>query len=85
MAFEPLKLRIVDPVFESTLIDLIIDLEHLRKKRLGGTTHPQVFFQLKQIFHMFESIGSARIEGNNTTVDEYIETKIDQNASLRID
>lgn len=82
MAFEPLKLRIVDPVFESTLIDLIIDLEHLRKKRLGGTTHPQVFFQLKQIFHMFESIGSARIEGNNTTVDEYIETKIDQNEQV---
>ncbi len=49
MAFEQIKLRIIEPNFESTLTDLIIELEHLRKKQLGGTTHPQVFFQLKQI------------------------------------
>lgn len=60
------------------MTDLIIDLEHLRKKRLIGTTHAQVFFQLKHLFHTLESIGSARIEGNKTTIVEYIETKIDQ-------
>jgi len=38
-----------------------------------------VFFQLKHIFHTLESIGSARIEGNNTTVAEYIETKLEAN------
>jgi Fic family protein len=36
-----------------------------------------VFFQLKRIFHMLESLGSARIEGNHTTLSEYIERKID--------
>lgn len=61
--------------FDATLTDLIIELEHLRKKSLGGSTHPQVFFQLKHLFHTLESIGSARIEGNNTTVAEYIETR----------
>ena len=29
------------------------------------------------IFQMLESIGSSRIEGNNTTVAEYVETVIE--------
>ena len=69
-------LRLVQPAFSSSLTDLVIELDYLRKKPLGGSTHPQVFFQLKHIFHTLESIGSARIEGNNTTIAEYIETKL---------
>jgi len=76
--FEHHDLRLVKPSFDSTLTDLIIELDHLRKIQLGGTTPVQIFFQLKHIFHTLESIGSARIEGNNTTIAEYIETKIDQ-------
>lgn len=69
-------LKMIEPSFSSSLTDLIIELEYLRKKPLKGSTHPKVFFQLKQIFHTLESIGSARIEGNNTTIAEYIETKL---------
>jgi Fic family protein len=69
-------LSLVEPTFDSLLTDLIIDLDHLRKMRLSGSTHPKVFFQLKHIFHTLESIGSARIEGNNTTIAEFIETKL---------
>ena len=75
-SFRHFELKLIEPSFGSTLTDLIIDLDHLRKKRLVGSTHPKVFFQLKNIFHTLESIGSARIEGNNTTVAEYIETKL---------
>ncbi len=75
------KLELVEPDFGSNLTRLILELDHLRKKRLGGSTHPQVFFQLKHIFHTLESIGSARIEGNNTTIAEYIETKLEENES----
>ena len=75
--FNHYDLRIVEPVFSSELTDSVINLEHLRKKTLVGTTHPRIFFQLKNVFHLLESIGSARIEGNNTTIAEYIETKID--------
>lgn len=71
------ELTLVTPTFEGELTDLIIELDHLRKKRLGGTTHPYVFFQLKKIFHTLESLGSARIEGNNTTISEFIEKKLD--------
>ena len=76
-SFKPYDLKLIEPSFGSNLTDLIIELEHLRKKTLGGSTHPQVFFQLKHLFHTLESIGSARIEGNNTTIAEYIETKLD--------
>lgn len=74
--FKYFELKIVKPTFDSPLTDFIIELDYLRKKRLGGTTHRSIFFQLKNIFHTLESIGSARIEGNRTTIAEYIETKI---------
>jgi len=70
-------IKLIQPQFESRLTDLVIELDHLRKKRLGGTTHPNVFFQLKSIFQTLESIGSARVEGNNTTIAEFIETKLE--------
>lgn len=68
------KIRIPDIKFDSPITDLIMELEQLRYKQLQGTTHPLVFMQLKQIFHMLESIGSSRIEGNNTTVLDYVES-----------
>lgn len=76
--FKHYALNLVEPSFKSPLTDLIIELDHLRKKKLLGSTHSLVFFQLKHIFHTLESIGSARIEGNNTTIAEYIETKLEQ-------
>lgn len=75
--FKHYELELIQPDFDSALTDLIIDLDYLRKKPLKGSTHPYVFFQLKEIFHLLESLGSARIEGNNTTLTEYIEAKIE--------
>ncbi|MEZ5037050.1 MAG: Fic family protein [Chitinophagales bacterium] len=82
--FKPFDLKLIKPSFDSRLTDLIIDLEHLRKKQLGGSTHPQVFFQLKHIFHTLESIGSARIEGNNTTITEYFEDKLNNDGNKNV-
>lgn len=69
-------LRIVAPDFASPLTDVLMELEHLRRLQLSGNTPAPVFFQLKAIFHMMESLGSARIEGNHTTLADYIEAKI---------
>jgi Fic family protein len=71
------NLRMIQPAFDSPVTDLILKLDYLKKRPLGGSTHPGIFFQLKTIFHTLESIGSARIEGNNTTLAEYIESKIE--------
>lgn len=75
--FKHIDLRLVEPPFGSPLTELVLQLDYLRKKPLGGTTHHVLFFQLKNIFHLLESIGSARIEGNRTTLAEYIERKIE--------
>jgi len=71
------KLKLVEPDFESPLTDLIIELNHLRRKKLGGSTRPQIFFQLKNIFHLLESLESARIEGNRTTLAEVVDQRMD--------
>ena len=78
--FKHFELRLISPSFESEATDLIIHLDYLRKKIPGGSTPRHIFFQIKEIFHMLESIGSARIEGNRTTILEYIETKIDNSS-----
>ncbi len=75
-------LRIPEPAFGSALTNRIIELDALRHKRLSGTTPRHLFFQLKDIFHFLESLGSARIEGNRTTVGEYIEHKISPEESV---
>ncbi len=69
-------LSLLNPGFDSPLVDVLTELEFLRRLQLGGTTPAPVFFQLKQIFHMLESLGSARIEGNHTTLADYVESKL---------
>jgi Fic family protein len=73
--FKHFDLRYVSPAFDSPLTNLIIELDYLRKKKLYGSTPPIIFFQLKNIFHILESVASARIEGNRTTVIDYLEKK----------
>ncbi len=70
-------LTLINPAFDSPLVDVLTELEHLRRLQLGGTTPAPLFFQLKQIFHMLESLGSARIEGNYTTLADFIESRLE--------
>lgn len=72
-----IPLKLYDPKWGSKLANTIIELEKLRVKKLGGPVPPYIFFQLKDIFQMFESLGSARIEGNNTTLAEFVEKIIE--------
>lgn len=39
-----------------------------------------MFFQLKALPHTLESLGSARIEGNHTTLADYIDSKVEGKA-----
>lgn len=74
-----INITIPEPSFGSDLTNIILDLEKLRTKELGGDVPPYIFFQLKNIFQILETLGSARIEGNNTTLSEYVEKLIDTN------
>ena len=80
--FVHMPLQLITLSFDSPLTDVVIELDHLRRLRLSGDTPLPVFMQLKQIFHTLESLGSARIEGNHTTLADYIESKIETPAKL---
>lgn len=80
--------NIPEPAFGSELNTVIVELEKLRIKPPYGSVPPYVFFQLKEIFQVLESLGSTRIEGNRTTVSEYAEkiiagVKLDKDESMR--
>jgi Fic family protein len=75
--FKHHNLALLNPAFDSPLVDVLNELEYLRRLQLHGTTPASVFFQLKRIFHMLESLGSARIEGNHTTLADYVESKLE--------
>ncbi len=76
--FNELPLVLYEPSWGSDLARVIVELEKLRVKRLVGTVPPDVFFQLKEIFQWMESLGSARIEGNHTTLAEFVEKIIEE-------
>lgn len=75
-----IPLRLYDPKWGSLLANTIIELEKLRVKKLGGPVPFHIFIQVKNIFQILESLGSARIEGNHTTLAEFVE-KIIENPS----
>ena len=75
--FNHFELSLLNPSFDSPLVDALTELEILRHLRLETDVHPILFAQLKAVFHMLESLGSARIEGNHTTLADYVESKVE--------
>ncbi|MDF7681787.1 Fic family protein [Enterobacteriaceae bacterium ESL0689] len=75
--FNHFELALLNPDFDSPLVDALTELELLRHLRLETDVHPILFAQLKAVFHMLESLGSARIEGNHTTLADYVESKVE--------
>lgn len=74
-----LNLNIPDIPFDSNLVQLIMQLEVLRNTNFTFTANLLLFAQVKIIFHMIESLQSARIEGNRTTISDYIVSKFENN------
>jgi len=75
-------IKIPDPKYGSNLTTVILDLEKIRTRFLYGEIPPYIFFQLKEIFQIMETLGSARIEGNNTTLAEYVEKIIESDSRV---
>lgn len=70
-------LKLLNPSFDSELVDVLNDLEKLRHWHGFRAEIPaNLGQQLQSIFHMLESLGSARIEGNHTTLSDYVESRL---------
>lgn len=77
-SFAHYDLRLLNPTFSSPLLDVLTDLDYLRRHQMTGSTPVPVFLQLKRVFHLLESLASARIEGNHTTLADYVESRVDR-------
>ena len=75
---EELNLSLPEVDFNSNLVQLILQLEVLRNDTISIETQPTLFNQVKAIFHMIESLQSARIEGNRTTISDYVSAKFEK-------
>lgn len=75
-SFQHRDLQLLNPRFDSPLLDVLTDLEYLRRLEMRGTTPAPLFMQLKEVFHFLESLASARIEGNHTTLADYVDAKV---------
>lgn len=64
--------------FNSNLVQLIMQLEVLRNQNVMLEINPILFTQVKSIFHMIESLQSARIEGNRTTLSDYVTSRFSE-------
>ncbi len=80
--YKPFPLALIIPDFDSEIADLVIDLDHLRRKEIHTWTHPLVYHDLISLFHTIEAVGSARIEGNNTQLLDLMDA--DQSPESRI-
>lgn len=75
-------IKLVVPNYDSELTDLVISLNSLQTQdRWEGTTPESLFKQFQTVLFMVESVATARIEGNHTTILEYINSKIDNKRS----
>ena len=79
------KITIPEPQWGGSLTSLILELEKIRTKQLFSTVPPSIFFQLKEIFQTLETLGSSRIEGNHTTLSEFVERIIEGEDVARVD
>ena len=73
-----LDLTLPQVPFNSDLLELIMKLEILRNRLIPLDVDTRLFVQIKAIFHMIESLQSARIEGNRTTISDYVTSKFEQ-------
>lgn len=62
---------------DGNLANLAEEIDSHRVNNNEGTINRKLFLQLRSIFHTIVSVSSARIEGNNTSIKEYIRSKWD--------
>lgn len=65
-----MSLKLIEPQFNSELCALVCELSSLRTA--GTNVESALLNDLKPLFFICESVASARIEGNRTTVAQYV-------------
>lgn len=62
----------IKPSFDSNLTSILFNLESVRYRFVSGSTPTWLFYDLKNVLHLLESLFSARIEGNHTKLTDAV-------------
>lgn len=62
------------PAYDSQLVGDLFEIEKLKQRQPGSTVHPGVLDEVRQVVQMLDCLGSARLDGNNTTNDEVVQS-----------
>ena len=73
----------INPALNSPIMQVLFELERLRYSDVEGSTPPWLFFDLKDTMHILESVASARIEGNGTTLVSAVNDVVENKAETR--
>ena len=57
----------------------------MRNRYIQGSTPPWIFYDIKNIIYLMESVASARIEGNNTTLVSAAISSIENSEEEEVD
>ena len=74
---KPVGFRLPELSFDSSLTDLVMELEYLRRKPVIMSTEPYYYEKFRNIFHDLDAMGSARVDGNKTGISKFLEAKED--------
>jgi hypothetical protein len=74
---KPVIFQTPEPLFNSKVTDLVMDIEFLRRKQTSVTTDPFLYNQLRTIFLDLDAMSSARVDGNKTGLSKFLEAKED--------
>jgi Fic family protein len=72
-----LSFQTPEPLFSSRITDYVIELDFLRRKQQESTIEPDLLNQIRAIFRDIDAMASARIDGNKTGINKYLESKED--------
>jgi fic family protein len=75
----------INPRFDSPITNTIFEIENMRNRYIHGLTPPWIFHDIKNIIYLMESVASARIEGNNTTLVSAAISSIENSEEEEID
>lgn len=75
----------INPRFDSPITNTIFEIENMRNRYIHGSTPPWIFYDIKNIIYLMESVASARIEGNNTTLISAATSLIENSEEEEVD
>lgn len=75
----------IKPSFDSNLTSILFSLESVRYRFVSGSTPLWLFYDLRDVLQLLESLFSARIEGNHTKLSDAVDNATKHGSTAKQD